>query len=189
MIALSQRNWYNIDMKFTKGFTPWNKGTKGVMKPNKTSFKKGDNVIDLNVRFWEKVDKTVSCWLWTGSKNNMGYGRINIKGKVQLAHRISFEMNHGAIVKGLKVLHKCDNPLCVNPKHLKLGTQKENLQDMYKKGRACVGEDKPNAKLNKEKVTYIRSRYRSGGVSQRSLAKEVGISQSILCQVINKKRW
>lgn len=137
MIALAQRVWYTGVMKndgqFKKGQTPWNKGVTGYMGANRTSFKKGDNSRPLSERFWEKVKKTEACWLWTGSKNNMGYGRINIDGIVKLAHRVSFEMKHGTTK--LHILHRCDTPLCVNPLHLFAGTQKDNLRDMAAKGR------------------------------------------------------
>ena len=73
--------------------------------------------------------------MWTGSKNNMGYGRISVKGKVKLTHRISWEMTKQPIPKGVSILHKCDNPLCVNPEHLMEGTQKDNMRDMSEKNR------------------------------------------------------
>jgi hypothetical protein len=92
-------------------------------------------VVDLNIRFWNKVNKTKKCWEWLATKNNKGYGRIQVNGKSRLAHRISYGLKNGEIPRGLEVLHKCDNPLCVNPKHLFLGTHKDNLQDMAKKGR------------------------------------------------------
>lgn len=175
--------------QFKKGQRPWNKDIKGIHLSPRTEFKKGDNVIPLDIRFWEKVNKTDSCWLWTGSKNNTGYGRVGVRGKLLLAHRVSFEMVNGKIKKGMNVLHKCDIPSCVNPNHLWLGSHKENMKDMYKKGRACTGEDRPQSKLTIKKVEYIRERYKIGDISQRELAKEIGISQPILCQVINKKRW
>ena len=139
--GLAQRNWleYNYVMKkdgrFKKGQVPWNKGVKGYMGANKTSFKKGDNAVPLEIRFWNKVEKTNTCWIWTGSKNNMGYPRININGRVELAHRVSYRIIKGTIPEGLRVLHKCDTPLCVNPNHLFLGTQKDNMTDMSKKQR------------------------------------------------------
>src|SRR3990167_11380987 len=106
--------------QFVKGIIPWNTGTKGVMKANSGSFKKGDNSVDLSIRFWGKVNKGEGCWTWTATKNNKGYGVISVRdyGGNKLAHRVSYELSHScSIPKGLLVLHNCDNPLCVNPKH------------------------------------------------------------------------
>lgn len=93
----------------------------------------------LEQRFWAKVDKTDDCWLWSGSKSGLyGHGEIGrgrrTEGKVK-THRLSWELHNGSIPKGMHVLHKCDNGLCVNPDHLFLGTQKDNMVDMAKKGR------------------------------------------------------
>lgn len=80
-------------------------------------------------------DKKTGCWLWTGSITTCGYGQINIKYKRYLAHRLSWNVHNGAIPKGFFVCHKCDNPPCVNPDHLFIGTHRDNMQDMLKKGR------------------------------------------------------
>lgn len=177
------------DGTFGRGTEPWNKGTKGVMKANKTSFKKGENAIPLQERFEAKVIKGEQCWIWNAHKNNKGYGVINVDGKVVLAHRVAYQTKYGPIPEGMKILHECDNPRCVNPNHLRLGTQLENMQDMYRKGRASLGEDRTQSKLTFAMASYVRRRYAEGDISQRELAKEVGISQAILCDVINFKRW
>ena len=94
-------------------------------------------------RFWEKVQKkSGGCWTWLGAKNNQGYGNFNVGGKFERAHRIAYCLSIGEVPAGLFVLHHCDNPSCVNPKHLFLGTQKDNMQDCLKKGRFPVGERK-----------------------------------------------
>lgn len=94
----------------------------------------------ISERFWEKVWKTEKCWLWQGNVNRFGYGTIGISGgKTKLAHRISYEFANGPIAPGLNCLHACDNPPCVNPDHLKLGTQLENMRDMHDRQRAIKG--------------------------------------------------
>lgn len=178
-----------LDGRFKKGMTPWNKGKKGYMGANKTSFKKGDNSIPLEIRFWEKVRKTVNCWIWTGSKNNKGYGRINIDRVVKLAHRVSFEMEYGKVDKKIMILHRCDNPACVNPQHLFTGTQKDNMRDMSKKKRGCNGENAPWAKLTWELVNLTRTIYGTGLISQRDLAKRIGVSQTVVHSIIHNKSW
>jgi len=94
--------------------------------------------IPVEKRFWGKVQKTDSCWIWTGGTNGHGYGSLVIDhtGNHRIyAHRLSWIIHYGEILNGLQVLHKCDNPLCVNPEHLFLGTQKDNMDDMMAKGR------------------------------------------------------
>lgn len=89
-------------------------------------------------RFWPKVDKSGECWLWTGARDERGYGRIGTGGKhgTALAHRVAWELTAGALSSGAVVCHRCDVPACVRPDHLFLGSQQENLADMRNKGRA-----------------------------------------------------
>jgi hypothetical protein len=180
--------------RFVKGSMPWNKGTKGVMKVNSGSFKKGDNIISLKKRFWEKVNKTDKCWLWTGAVNIGGYGRIHVDGQIVLAHRISYELHNGKIPQddsyhGICVLHTCDTPSCVNPNHLQLGTHRDNMQDMSKKKRGCHGEKAPWSKLTQKQVDEIRDIYKKGNIAMRPLAKQFCVSYTTINFIINNKNW
>ncbi len=127
----------------------------------------------MKKRFWDKVEKTDSCWLWTASVDGGGYGLFHLDGKLQKAHRVSWEMAHGEIPEGISVLHACDTPACVNPNsgHLFLGTQVDNLQDAVAKGRRSqqAGEGNYHATLNSEDVEYIRELY-AEGITQTAIA-------------------
>lgn len=121
----------------------------------------------------------------------MGYGEFSISrfSSNQLAHRVSYQIYIGEIPKGLFVLHKCDNPKCVNPDHLFLGTQKDNVHDMYKKERDSVkGIDSHFSKLDEEKVLLIRKEY-SYGMSQRELSEMFNVDPSNISYIVNRKSW
>jgi len=132
------------------------------------------------------------CWIWSGSKNQDGYGNVGIKGKSERAHRAAYRKWKGPIPKGMVVMHTCDNPSCINPDHLQLGTQQENIEDMRVKGRrkgSNVGEDNAAAKVTADDVREIRSRYASESVSQQALADEYGITQTVVSQIILRRTW
>jgi len=112
---------------------------KYCSKKCKALFTKGIEHIPLKQRFFKRVEKGVYCWLWKGQSLPSGYGLFNTRTvRTRLAHRISYIIHYGKIPKGFLVLHQCDTPSCVKPSHLWLGTQSQNIQDMYEKGRRWV---------------------------------------------------
>ena len=151
-------------------------------------------------RFWPKVDKSGDCWLWTGGQNLQGYGVISKGGHVSrkmLAHRLAYELANGPIPEGVNVLHRCDTPLCVRADHLFLGSQEENIHDMWSKGRqggqfapgSTSGEKNHRARLTAEQVADIRRRYAAGGVTQDALAAEYGVSRPAIGLIVRGKNW
>jgi hypothetical protein len=91
--------------------------------------------------FWNRVDETPECWIWAGDFTHAGYGHVNHKGKTRMAHRMAYELEYGMpIPKDKWVLHKCDNPACVRPDHLYLGTPKDNARDAVERGRLHGGQ-------------------------------------------------
>lgn len=148
----------------------------------------------LTDRFWAKVDKRGAdeCWLWLWFRNRKGYGRVRSGGKSRamlLVHRVSWEVANGPIPDGICVCHRCDVPACVNPAHLFLGTQADNVADMLAKGRggykAPRGERNGRAKLTDAQVREIRA---SEG-SQMAIAARFGIGEATVSKIRNGKRW
>lgn len=131
-------------------------------------------------RFWMKVDKTDECWVWAGGTTAYGYGVFEGKG----AHVFAWEEIYGDR-KGLYVCHTCDNPPCVRPQHLFLGTPLENMQDKIRKGRGYEGERHHSAKLSPDEVRAIRL----SNSTARELAAEYGVSFQLISQIRTGKIW
>lgn len=143
-------------------------------------------------RFWQRVRRSHDdqCWEYAGHRHRQGYGYRRWRGKRTLAHRLAWQLTHGAIPEGLDVLHRCDNPPCCNPKHLFLGTQLDNIKDMTTKNRqrAPRGAKAHFAKLTAAKVLKLRRMY-DDGTNQVLLAKKFGVSQSSISAAILRKTW
>ena len=142
----------------------------------------------LNERFWAKVDVRGpdECWEFSGTRERCGYGQIKVKGRMLMAHRVSWELICGEIPDGLKVCHSCDNRPCVNPHHLFLGTQSDNIGDAFNKGRINnVGVNHPRAKFTEDQVLAIRSDLRTN----TEIAKEFDVSAATIWAIKTKANW
>lgn len=169
-------------------------------------------------RYWAKVDSSAGpdeCWPWIGCRDPAGYGRMRDgtlfpggRGRVAGATRIGYRLLFGPIPDGHGILHHCDNPPCMNPRHWFTGTAADNNADMTAKRRnggwktagdrhgsrlhperILRGEDQPTSKLSAGQVVEIRSRYAAGGVSQYALAAEFGITQSAVSHIVSRRSW
>ena len=143
-------------------------------------------------RFWKYVVKTDSCWLWSGYNDRNGYGKFTLRWKKMMpAHRASWMLHHGDIPDGMVICHNCpggDNPGCVNPAHLFLGTLNDNNQDMLKKGRYSKGTNVPAAKLTDAHVREILF-LRAQGINNRELAKRYAVHEGTIGRIIRRLHW
>jgi hypothetical protein len=168
---------------------------------------------DLAARFWSRVNKTDTCWLWTGYVQAYGYGTLIIDKRMQMAHRVSYEMAYGPILPGLFCLHHCDTPACVRPDHLFLGTQGDNMRDMVSKNRHFAvthperqargdqsgprlhpermarGEQHVRAKLTEAQVREIRQLHATGQWSYGRLCIHFGVHKTTIALIIQRKNW
>lgn len=153
---------------------------------------------DIN-RFWEKVSiqESDTCWIWLAAKDYDGYGKFVVKGKSYYAHRVAYMIDVGIIPNNLCICHTCDNPSCVNPNHLFLGTPADNIHDMDAKGRRKTtkgqsftsGESNGQAKLTRNDIQTIRSLYDTGEYFQDDLAEMFNVSRSCISKITRLVRW
>ncbi|MGQ0721043.1 MAG: HNH endonuclease [Candidatus Eiseniibacteriota bacterium] len=163
-------------------------------------------------RFWSKVDKSGDCWIWTAGSSRNGYGQFHMNGRPHRAPRVAWEWAHGVIPDGLFVCHRCDNPACVNPEHLFLGTPSDNMKDASRKGRVSwqrrpwtlprgndhwanktperrtTGERHGMAKLTSTDVVEMR-RMSASGVPNKVLAERFGVHRNTALKIVTHKQW
>lgn len=143
-------------------------------------------------RFWPMVQKTEGCWIWKGTKNPKGYGKIQAGSyrspRMLYAHRVSFEIHFRPLLPGELVCHKCDTPNCVNPRHLFAGSHQENHDDGRRKGRVARGEDRAHSKLKKADVEDIRNQI-SSGATCAFISEQYQVSQALISRIKRGKAW
>lgn len=159
--------------------------------------------------FWQKVSKAPhpkGCWEWAASRDESGYGRFGIGGcRWDRAHRVSWKFHFGAITKGKFVLHTCDNPKCVRPDHLYLGSKKNNAQDRETRGRGnhatgvrhgrythpgqTAGARNGRAKLDEQQVSELLKKHFKQGRQKADLAREYNLSKTTVGYIVSGKLW
>lgn len=143
------------------------------------------SLLSPNDVFEDRILKTDTCWLWQGSTNSYGYGIFLLPGEKKVrAHRFSYEKWVGKLLADQVVLHMCDNPICVNPQHLKAGTKLDNNQDAKSKNRHAFGERNGHAKLTAEQILAIKADNRKHFI----IANEYGIGQPHVSRIKSGKR-
>lgn len=144
----------------------------------------------LESKFWKRVQISESCWLWTGKKLAK-YGYLSVRDERSVkAHRFSYELHYGPIPDGLLVCHHCDNPPCVRPDHLFLGTQADNNRDKMIKGRhrAAHSETHHSAKLTNTQVQEIRI-LSANGSSRKSVAEIFNVTTGTISHIVTGRNW
>lgn len=152
------------------------------------------NKLTPEQRLLTKVSAEGDCLVWFGNKDSNGYGRLRHAGCAHYpAHRLMYELRKGVIPDGLNIRHTCDNPPCINPDHLIVGTQKQNVADMFERGRAnrASGDAHGRSKLTQAMVNEARARYTPGkrGAGIRVLAREYGVVFSTMRDALNGAHW
>lgn len=137
----------------------------------------------LLARFWKSIEQRGECWIWKRCRRQDGYGKFSFRGEDMTAHRFAYELAHGTIPAGALVLHSCDNRSCVRPLHLRLGTHRDNMDDMRMRSR------QPGKKLDFERAQEIRRLRAEEGASHANLAARFGIAETTVWNVLSGVTW
>lgn len=149
-----------------------------------------DATLEERLRHHGWTVEASGCWTWRGALNGHGYGQLAVgAARPEIASRAAYMAWVGPLADGAVVCHRCDNPPCINPAHLFIGTRGDNNQDMAAKGRHAHGARAPYARLTDADVFEIRRRYAAGGIRYVDLADEYGVSKSEIGHVVLGKRW
>lgn len=153
--------------------------------------RKGPRVRPVEDRLWEKVDiqGLSNCWEWLAHKGPNGYGRLQVNGKVQKAHRVAWALTYGEIPAGMFVCHHCDNRACINPNHLFLTDNAGNLADMVAKGRSQRGERNGRSKLTEGQVLEIRRLRKETRLTRREIGKMFGVCEGTVSRIGRRTHW
>lgn len=154
-------------------------------RPNRTHQPITESVA---AAFYARVQRTESCWTWTGKTDKSGYGVFYKDGGDFRAHRVAYAIGNGVGPGTMFVCHRCDNPRCVRPDHLFLGSNRENTADRHAKGRSAKGSSSGAAKLTESDVAAIRAALR-GGAKQVDMAIRFGITQANVSEIARGKTW
>lgn len=142
-------------------------------------------------RFWSRVqiNEPGECWWWQTCRTQTGYGKTWFRNELWYAHRVAWTLTYGEIPEGLCVCHQCDEPGCVNPYHLFLGTDADNVADMIAKERQARGEQNGSAKLTESEVLEIRGLWAETELLQREIAKLFGVKRQTIGDIVNGRTW
>lgn len=139
--------------------------------------------------FWSRTARDGTCLVWTAGRTKRGYGAFRVGGRDIAAHRVSYELSVGPVPAGMVVRHTCDRSLCVEPTHLIVGTQRDNMQDKFLRSRDRVrGEENSNARLSTRDVIRIRE-LRASGVRVARLAEQFSIKSTDVCKIASGRTW
>jgi hypothetical protein len=141
-------------------------------------------------RFWDKVarDGQDKCWPWQAGRNKDGYGYFHVNGATRYAHRVAYVLAHGTLDPAMDVCHSCDNPCCVNPRHLWAGTNQANVADKVSKGRSLHGVKNPKCRLKADTVRQI-VQLRNSGLHEKNIAQQIGCNRRTVSAILTGRQW